>query len=152
MAKVTLCHWANGNPHEITISENAADTHLIWHHETGWQPAPGHEQDSIGACPTPEVSTSTSTSTTTSPPSVTPTTLTTVESSTSTSSTTTPASGTSTSTSQPPSTETFVSVPGNPSGHQPLTELPATGIEGGMLMTVGIILTSVGLVLRRFGK
>jgi hypothetical protein len=52
--KVTICHWANGNAHSITISANALSGHFDG--ETG-KPVPGHESDTLGECPipTPEV-------------------------------------------------------------------------------------------------
>lgn len=46
--KVTLCHYANGNPHTITVAAPAAAKHL-GHAGTG---VPGHEKDTLGACPT----------------------------------------------------------------------------------------------------
>ena len=43
--KVTLCHYANGHSHAISVNINAVDTHLVWHIDTGWQPTPGHLHD-----------------------------------------------------------------------------------------------------------
>lgn len=45
--KATICHWANGHVHAISISVNALDTHLVWHAEGGWNANPGHEGDTF---------------------------------------------------------------------------------------------------------
>lgn len=43
--KVTLCHYANGNSHAITVAYAAADTHLVFHIIGSPTPAPGHLLD-----------------------------------------------------------------------------------------------------------
>lgn len=54
--KVTICHWANGNPHTITVSINAAGGHFYVNslgEVDGDRPAPGHERDYLGSCEAP---------------------------------------------------------------------------------------------------
>lgn len=153
--KVTLCHWANGHPHTITVAAPAAGTHLIWHVETGWQPAPGHEKDTIGTCPSPTTTitgpielevieiTTTTTSTTPAP---------------TTTSTTGPASPTTTVTipdgeTGSPSTATTPSTPTSPtSSPTPMTELPRTGTSVLGLVLGGLALVILGVAARVLGR
>lgn len=71
MNKVTICHWANGHPHTITVAEPAASNHID-HAGIG---VPGHEEDTLGECPTTSTSTSSTTTTSTTSSSTTTTTI-----------------------------------------------------------------------------
>lgn len=171
--KIELCHWANGNPHTIEVSVNAADTHLIWHEENGWNPTPGHEQDTIGACtppvttppstlpdtPLPTTTTTTTSVTTTLP--VSPTTSTTKPEVTMSSTTTTAITGTHCTT---PDGYPFITsyatcpVPKELSvtGVVPtarVNELAETGFGAGPLASIGLTAVVLGVALRRiFGR
>lgn len=133
--KVTICHWANGHPHTLTISENALGGHFDSH----GSPVPGHEHDSFGACvPTTTQTTVPSVTTTTQPPHATTT-------------TTVPATTSTTAAPAPTSTTTTAPITGTPTISQPSAPpaLAATGFGTDPLVALALLCAAFGLWLRK---
>lgn len=162
--KVTICHWANGNPHTIEVAEPAAKNHIN-HAGIG---VPGHEEDTLGPCLTPTTTPTTvpvSPTTTTTTTTITTTkggentTTPTSESPVSTITSTTPVLGCTTVDGHPFLTnieqggcpapiagETAVLVPTSPVSRD---ALPATGVDAGALALVGVAAIIIGRLIRR---
>lgn len=178
--KVEICHWANGNPHSIEVSENAADYPITTNHGAigvGFtftpHATPGHAEDFLVRVFTKHGNDETNLYVNTrkcevAPPPV-------VDPPTSTTTTTVPevpeaphvvcpdGNGFTFKQAPGPCPEiikekvggpgtTPTSAPPAPAAPQPLTELPRTG--GGALALAGLggALAAAGLVLRRLAR
>lgn len=131
---VTICHAAGladepANFVTLTLPENAVYGQAGHFNENG-TPQAGHEQDTLGACPTEETTTTTvveETTTTTMAPTTT---------------TLTPAT---TAVTEAPTTTVVVAAPTGP----PITELPFTGLDPGLLLGTAVALSATGAALVR---
>jgi LPXTG-motif cell wall-anchored protein len=170
--KHTICHWANGHVHAISIDDDALDTHLVWHAEGGWNANPGHEgdvylhpgkenkpEDDLSC--NPEEPTST---TTTTVPVIPPTTTTTTTTPGPTTTTTTVLPGTTTTTSttvepQVVPTTPVISTVDTPAPAvadpqevaKPVT-LPHTGFASNLLIFIGLGCLAGGLAALYLGR